>query len=157
MQLADRGRFPRSSIGYNQSSQRLRTQYGELSTEVQRLRESLASGEGKLTSHEMERRRNLLENLARKCGTVRDKLTEIGPVSGTASRAQLLTDLGTTSWGVSPGQETGLDTNKRVVPNRTGVRENQRSVRGHNFPISVVTLGLSAWRPAVSEQSRRGS
>ena len=118
--------------------------YGELSSEVQRLRENLttsggkltslemnrrrnllenlATSGGKLTSLEMNRRRNLLENLARKCGTVRDKLTELGPVSGAATRTQLLADLGTSSWGVSPGQET----NKRNVPNRTGVREDQR-------------------------------
>ena len=96
--------------------------YGELSSEVQRLRENLTTSGGKLTSLEMNRRRNLLENLARKCGTVRDKLTELGPVSGAATRTQLLADLGTSSWGVSPGQET----NKRNVPNRTGVREDQR-------------------------------
>ena len=91
--------------------------YGELSTKVQRLRESLTTQEGKLTSLELDRRRNLLESLARKCGTVRDKLTESGPVSGN-SRTQLLADLGTSSWGVSPTLET----------NRTGVRETERLV-----------------------------
>ena len=124
-QLGERGRFPRTSIGYNQSSQRLRSQYGELSSVVQTLRETLSTSGLNLTSLELNRRRNLLENLARKCGTVREQLTELGPVSGAATRSQLLADLGTSSWAASPSP---LETNKRVVPNRTGVRENNRSV-----------------------------
>lgn len=121
-ELGERGRFPRTSIGYNQSSQRLRSQYGELSSLVQTLRETLSVSGVKLTSLELNRRRNLLENLARKCGTVREQLTELGPVSGAATRSQLLADLGTSSWADSP-----QETNKRVVPNRTGVREDNRT------------------------------
>jgi len=123
-ELGERGRFPRTSIGYNQSSQRLRSQYGELSSVVQTLRETLSTSGLNLTSLELNRRRNLLENLARKCGTVREQLTELGPVSGAATRSQLLADLGTSSWAASPSP---LETNKRVVPNRTGVRENNRT------------------------------
>ena len=77
-----------------------------------------------LTSLELNRRQDQLENLSRKCGTVREQLTERGPVSGAVTRSQLLADLGTSSWGDSP-----QETNKRVVPNRTGVREDDRSVR----------------------------
>ena len=122
-QLGERGRFPRTSIGYNQSSQRLRSLYGELSSLVQTLRETLSTSGVKLTSLEQNRRRDLLENLSRKCGTVREQLTELGPVSGAATRSQLLADLGTSSWA-----DSSQETNKKVVPNRTGVREDNRSV-----------------------------
>ena len=122
-QLGERGRFPRTSIGYNQSSQRLRFQYGELSAMVQTLRETLSTSGLKLTSLELNRRRDQLENLSRKCGTVREQLTERATVSGAATRSQLLADLGTSSWA-----DSSQETNKRVLPNRTGVRENERSV-----------------------------
>ena len=147
-QLGERGRFPRTSIGYNQSSQRLRSLYGELSSTVQTLRETLSSSSGvrDLTSLELNRRQDQLENLSRKCGTVREQLTERGPVSGAVTRSQLLADLGTSSWGDSPPQET----NKRVVPNRTGVRENERSVRIHLYLVTKLSSSEpSEWRLRV--------
>ena len=142
-QLSERGRFPRTSIGYNQSSQRLRSQYGELSSLVQTLRETLSTSGVKLTSLELNRRRDLLENLSRKCGTVREQLTELGPVSGAATRSQLLADLGTSSWADSP-----QETNKRVVPNRTGVRENNRT-----FGVETESLRSEQER-ALAEQDQ---
>ena len=54
---------------------------------------------------------------------MREQLTERATVSGAATRSQLLADLGTSSWA-----DSSQETIKRVLPNRTGVRENERSV-----------------------------
>ena len=66
---------------------------------------------------------------------MRDQVAEGGPLSraDSARRSQLLEDLGTTSWGATPGNKGAAQLppdprTSRRVPNRTGVRENETSV-----------------------------
>jgi len=128
-ELGDRGRLPRSSIGYNQSTQRLRSTFSELTSNVTSLRSSLGTLGSQLTSHELNRRRNLLENLSRKMGSVRDEIQDSSSMNrNSAARGQLLADLGTTSWGATPGGQDHLPSeSRRSVPYRSGVRETDSS------------------------------
>ena len=129
-QLGDRGRLPRSSVGYNQSTQRLRSLFSELTSNVTSLRTSLGTLGSQLTRHELNRRRNLLENLSRKMGSVRDEIQESSSMrKNSAARGQLLADLGTTSWGATPGGQDSShlpSETRRTVPYRSGVRETER-------------------------------
>lgn len=79
----------------------------------------------------MVRRRDLLEDLSRKAGSVRDSITDSGSLAADNRRSQLLEDLGTTSWAATPGTRAehlpgGGETSRRVMPTRSGVRETQR-------------------------------
>jgi len=123
-EIGDRGRLARSSLAYNQASQRVRSMVGELGGEVQKLRTGLANSSAKLTNHEMNRRRDLLDSLARKYQAARDQVSE--PASGGAARGELLQDLGTSSWGTSESDGTRND--RRVLPVRSGVMETDRSL-----------------------------
>ena len=88
---------------------------------------------------------------------MRDQVADGGPLSraDSARRSQLLEDLGTTSWGATPGNKGAAQlppdprTSRRVLPNRTGVRENETSVsfllRTQSYNIRE---GLRVWRPA---------
>ena len=71
MQIGDRGRLPRSSVGYNSSTARLRSMLGDLTTAITSLRSALASLGPQLSSSELSRRRDLVENLSRRAGQVR--------------------------------------------------------------------------------------
>ena len=63
--------------------------------------------------------------MSRKYQAAKDQVSE--PASGGAARGQLLQDLGTVeSWGTTSSRETGAD--RRVMPNRSGVMENERSM-----------------------------
>ena len=63
--------------------------------------------------------------MSRKYQAAKDQVSE--PASGGAARGQLLQDLGTVeSWGTTSSSETGAD--RRVMPNRSGVMENERSM-----------------------------
>lgn len=66
----------RGSVGYNQSSARIRSMFSDLQTSVSRLRSSLTSVSSQLTSHELNRRKDAVESLSRKAGAVRDLLQE---------------------------------------------------------------------------------
>ena len=78
----------------------------------------------------MFRRRDLLEGLSRKAGSVRDSISDSGSMTltGDNRRSQLLADLGTTSWAASAPSEEHLpkESNRRVMPTRSGVRETER-------------------------------
>ena len=54
-QVGDRARLARSSLAYNQASQRVRSMLSQLGSEVQRLRAGLAKGSAKLINHELNR------------------------------------------------------------------------------------------------------
>jgi len=132
-EIGDRGRAPRSSVAYNQSTQRLRSMYSELTSSVTLLRSSLSNLAPQLTTHELNRRRDLLENLAMKVSSARESIQEGESGGINAARSQLLADLGTTSWGSSTPRYQGeshlpQDTSRRTIPNRIGVRETERSV-----------------------------
>ena len=71
LQIGDRGRLPRSSVGYNSSTARLRSMLGDLTTAITSLRSALASLGPQLSSGELSRRRDLVENLSRRAGQVR--------------------------------------------------------------------------------------
>eukprot|EP00092_Neocalanus_flemingeri_P023138 GFUD01025088.1.p1 GENE.GFUD01025088.1~~GFUD01025088.1.p1 ORF type:complete len:251 (+),score=94.81 GFUD01025088.1:46-798(+) len=128
-EVGDRARLARSSLAYNQASQRVRTMVGQLGSEVQRLRTGLANSSARLTNHELNRRRDLLDSLSRKYQAAKDQVSE--PASGGAARGQLLQDLGTTSWGTAPSSDGFLGSggsDRKVMPNRTGVMETDRSM-----------------------------
>jgi len=120
-EVGDRSRLARNSLIYNQASQRVRSMVSQLGSEVKVLRDGLASTSSRLTNHELNRRRDLLDSLSRKYGAVKEQVSE---PAGLAARGELLADLGTTGWGSS--SETGAD--RRVLPNRTGVVETERSL-----------------------------
>ena len=71
LQIGDRGRLPRSSVGYNSSTARLRSMLADLTTAITSLRSALASLGPQLSSGELSRRRDLVENLSRRAGQVR--------------------------------------------------------------------------------------
>jgi len=126
-EVGDRGRLARSSLAYNQASQRVRSMVGELGGEVLKLRTGLANSSARLTNHEMNRRRDLLESLARKYQAAKDQVSE--PASGGAARGELLQDLGTSSWGTGGSSESGGGrSDRRVMPVRSGVMETDRSL-----------------------------
>ena len=75
------------------------------------------------------RRRDLLDGLSRKYQAAKDQISE--PASGVAARGQLLEDLGTTGWGTAPHSEGFFGqegSNRKVMPNRAGVMETERSL-----------------------------
>jgi len=128
-EVGDRARLARSSLAYNQASQRVRSMVSQLGGEVQRLKAGLAKGSAMLTNHELSRRRDLLDSLTRKHQAAKDQVSE--PATGVAARGQLLEDLGTTGWGTAPSSEGFLGqegAGRRVMPNRTGVMETERSL-----------------------------
>ena len=101
-EVGDRARLPRSSLGFTTSTQRLRSMSSDLTSELSGLRQSLSRLGPQLTSQELNRRRDLLEDLSRKAGSVRDSITDSGGRQENR-RSQLLEDLGTTSWAATPG------------------------------------------------------
>lgn len=127
-EVGDRGRLQRSSIAYTQATDCIRRLVGQLEIEVVKLRDSLANSSGRLTSHEMNRRRDLLDSLQRKERGLRDVVSPVSPMGG-KSRSQLfghqsgLADLGTSGWG-SPS----VADNRTIIPNRTGARETGESI-----------------------------
>jgi len=128
-EVGDRARLARNSLAYNQASQRVRSMVSQLGSEVQRLRAGLANSSSRLTNHELNRRRDLLDSLSRKYGAVKNQVSE--PASGAAARGQLLEDLGTTGWGTAPSSEGFLGpggSDRKVMPNRSGVMETKRSM-----------------------------
>ena len=54
-EIGDRGRLPRSSLGYTHSTQRLRSMSSDLTSELSDLRQSLGKLGPQLTSHELNR------------------------------------------------------------------------------------------------------
>lgn len=131
-EVGDRRSLPRSSLGFTSSTQRLRSMSSDLTSELSSLRQSLGRLGPQLTGPELNRRRDLLEDLSRKAGSVRESITESGSLASDNRRSQLLEDLGTTSWAATPGTRAehlpGVqETSRRVMPTRSGVRETQSS------------------------------
>ena len=85
-EVGDRGRLARSSIAYSQATDCIRQLVAQLGGEVKhklkdmniemdkvgKLREGLASSAPRLTGHELNRRRDLLDSLQRKERSLRD-------------------------------------------------------------------------------------
>jgi len=152
-EIGDRGRLPRSSLGYTHSTQRLRSMSSDLTSELSDLRQSLGKLGPQLTSHELNRRRDLLEGLSRKAGSVRDSISDSGSMTltGDNRRSQLLADLGTTSWAASAPSEEHLpkETNRRVMPTRSGVRETESS-------SGVATNNLRSEQDKMMQEQEEG-
>lgn len=123
-EVGDRGRLARSSIAYSQATDCIRQLVAQLGGEVGKLREGLASSAPRLTGHELNRRRDLLDSLQRKERSLRDVVSE-APRGGGArdqllGRQSGLADLGTSGWGAPSAPQSAT-----VVPNRTGMRETE--------------------------------
>jgi len=134
-EVGDRARQQRSSIAYTQATDSIRRLVGQLGTEVVKLRDGLANSSGRLTSHEMNRRKDILDSLQRKERSLRDVVSEVSTGRGVA-RSQLLggqaglADLGTSGWGSPSVQEI-----KTVIPNRSGVQETENTIGATNLQL----------------------